>query len=1088
MSAYGKNVLRAILGNKRRSLMILLITALGAAFFVGLRSTSPDMNTTFDRYFDRQAMYDIQVISVFGLTEKHLAALAEAAGVERAAPAYSADLFAKFKGASYLCRFHSLGAEGAARMAEPILVAGRLPETAGECAMEYRFSQMTGSGIGDELTLSTGDDSGLEDVVARTSYTITGFVESPLYIRADLGSSGKGSGTLDSYAYIPFDDFVADTYTEARITLANPAGFSRFDQRYKDLSAAAEEELRQIGEALTADRRRLLAARATREIAAGYARLADTRAALAAGEAELAAAAAELTAGEEDLERQRGALLNGIEQGQREYQAGEAALAAARQSLRQGWQALREGETALAEAGAGTGAGAGVGASASAGAGTGAEADTGAGNGTGVSAGMGAGAGVGAGASASAGAAAEAGANAGAGIGAGAGSSSDAAAAQAAALSAALLGQERRLRQGEGSLTEQERALWAAARTLDDMRYGGLAKLAAAEAELSLARDALSDRQADWRAAADFAERETAAAEKDLREARRALADLPEAKCYVLGLDQSLGFASYEQDSQRIDSLSYTFPLVFFLVAALVAFTSMVRIIEDDRPAAAAMRSLGYGVSATMGKYLLYALSVGVPGTILGLGIGYWLFPIAIFNFGYKIMYMLPPIATPLYAGLCGQAFAISLFSVIAPTILVSAADARQVPAVLTRPKAPPTGKRIFLENIPALWSAMSFSAKVTARNILRYKKRFLMTTTGIIGCTGIVLTGFGVRDSIRVIAARQFDQIFLYGMQITLSDQAGRSDRSALERYLAAQADVEAWQYQHRENVDAGLAAGRQYETVLVVPEDADRLSEFIQLSDPRSGAAVAPDGGTVVISQKLASLLGVSAGMEIVLTDGDDQSFRVAVGGVTKNYVGHYVYMRPEHYRALWEKTPSYTALLCRTRPQEPARRDLMSERILDNSGVSALSFNAVVRDFYADMINSLNVVVLILIVSGGLLAFVVLFSLTGINIDERKRELATLKVLGFFDREAENYIFRENMINTVIGVALGLLFGAGLHQYVVRTAEVDLVMFGKTIAPPSYGIAVGLTFLFTLIVNRVMAGSIQGIDMIESLKSVE
>jgi putative ABC transport system permease protein len=550
-----------------------------------------------------------------------------------------------------------------------------------------------------------------------------------------------------------------------------------------------------------------------------------------------------------------------------------------------------------------------------------------------------------------------------------------------------------------------------------------------------------------------------------------------------------MGFGSFENDSQRINALSYTFPLVFFLVAALVAFTSMVRIIEDDRAAAAAMVSLGYNTGAIMRKYLIYALAVAVPGTVLGIAAGHRLLPVIVFNFGYRLLYLLPPIQARLYAGLCAQALLICVASVVLPAFFVSLSLYKQAPAQLTRPKAPQGGKRVFLENLKTLWHSLSFSAKVTARNILRYKKRFAMTVAGIVGCTAIILTGFGLRDSIKSITAHQFGDIYHFSLRVTIANEAKGSQRSALDRFLTAEKEIEAWQYQRRESIEVSFRqTGEAQETTLVIPQDPENLDQFIHLATPGSGKTVSLTDRGAVITEKLASLLGVRAGDSITLEDEDDNVYQVDVEAITENYVEHFLYMTPAQYSYVFDQKLNYNTLLCRTPDLSQSRQDELGLAILELGGVSALAYNSRVQDFYQDMISSLNVVVLVLILSGALLSFVVLFCLTGINIDERKRELATLRVLGFYEEEAAAYIFRENIVNTVIGVILGLGAGVLLHQYIIRTAEIDLVMFGKAIAWPSYVFAAVLTFLFTLFVNQVMTRDICNIDMVESLKSAE
>ncbi|MCL2496383.1 MAG: ABC transporter permease [Clostridiales bacterium] len=1044
MGAYAKTILRTIWGNKRISLMLMLITALGAAFFIGLRSAAPDMNITISKYYDRQSMYDIQVISSYGLSGGHIELLRAVQGVSRVEPAYSTDLFAKLGEASYLFKFHSgppPGSEGD-MPAAPLIVSGQMPSQPGECAVSARFSAISGCSLGDTLTLSTGDDTLLADYVSRDTYVITGFVESPLYIRGELGTSKKGSGSLQAYAYIPFNDFTLDIYTEAQIFLANPRKYSRFDERFKQMSAVVEEELQLVGDECAANRRRVLRERALREISQGTVSLTAAREMLAGKESELLEAEFAVLESERELIRQRAALNERILSGRLELESGNAAIITARTTIEQGKLALADAQSTLKAMLSQQNAASAITASPGF--------SQGAGN-SGLSA------------------------------------AADEQARQFMLAQAELIARERELALAEAELEDKQAGLLYGSDVLEGMYYGGLVKLSAAEAELSAARDAFNDGFALFQAEKTSAETQMAASEQKLAAARRTLRAMPEAKCYVLGLDKNANFESFRQDSERVGNIGRVFPLFFFLVAALVAFTCMVRIVEDNRTTAAVMQSLGYSSAKVFAAYLTYALCIGIPGAILGIAVGYRLFPMIVFDYGYRIMYILPLAEKVLYPGLCIMVGAVALISVIVPTVLVSAANTTQVPAALMRPKAPLPGKRILLERFHLIWSRMNFTAKVTARSIVRYKKRFFMTITGIAGCTAIMLTGFGLHDSIMTVADKQFDGIYRYDFIITAAE--GRAARSSMERSLISLDEVAGWQYQRRENIDGSLdVKGKSYTATLIVPDDAAYLSDFVKLADSRAGKPISLPDSEVVITQKLASLLRVSAGDGLTLINEDDAEWMVMVGAVTENYVAHYVYMDPLHYAALTGDEPSFTTIVGKAPRLEEGRRDEISKLLLENKGVAALSFNSGTRNFYSDTLNTLNIVVAVLIICGAILAFVVLFCLTGINIAERKREIATLKTLGFFDEEAASYIFRENIVNTVVGVIAGLGFGVLLHQHIIRTVELDMIVFGKVIGPLSYVYATALTFLFTFLVNAAMSGDIKKIDMIESLKSVE
>ena len=1029
MGAYAKNVLRTIWSNKRRSLILVLITALGAAFFIGIRSASPDMNITLSDYLDRQSMYDIQVISNYGLTEKNIEQLRAVDGVERVVSAYSTELFAKVGDDNFIFRFHSCSTPGleSDKSAEPEVVKGRMPVLSGECAVSIRFAEMNRCSIGDTLTLSTGDDTLVADFVSHNVYVITGFVESPRYLRVDLGPSNKGSGSTQGYAYIPSSDFTLEVYTEAQVFLSNPEGYSRFDERFKAMSSAVEEELQLVGDELTAHRRRTMSARAAKEISDTAARLETAREALARSESELSESELLFTESQMELIRQRRLLNEQIISGRRELDIGNIELIGARLAIEQGKLLLSDGRKTLEEIRSSQN------------------------RGTDIS------------------------------------GASEEIERRLAYEETALQAKESELLLAEAELDTNRAKLLYNADALDTSLYDGLVALSVAEVELSAARAVLDDSQARFQAEKASADALTTIAESTLSDARRTLGALPEAKCYVLGLDLNTGFESFRQDSERVGNIGRVFPLVFFLIAALVAFTSMVRIVEDDRSTAAVMHSLGYDPGKVLGKYVTYALSVGLPGVILGIAVGYRLFPTIIFDYGYRIMYRVPPVKILLYPELCVWVCVISLISIMVPTVLISITSVRQNPAVLMRPKAPSPGKRILLEYIQAIWTRMNFSAKVTARNILRYKKRFIMTIAGISGCTAIVLTGFGLHDSIRTLAAKQYDEIYLYDFIVTVANSS--SDKSYLEHYLAQQNDVSGWQFQRWENIDAKLGDKEtSYETIIIVPDDAEMLADFIKLADPHTGKPTVPSDNGVIITQKLASLLKVSSGDEITIIDEDDAEWTVSVEGIAENYVRHFIYMTPVYYSIIKGVTPDYNTIVGRAPRLADERVDEISEKLLENKSVTALIFNSKMRNFYDDTLNALNIIVFVLIVCGALLAFVVLFCLTGINIDERKREIATLKVLGFYDGEAMSYIFRENIVNTVVGSILGLGLGVLLHRYIIQTVEIDMMMFGRIVEPPSYVYSIALTFFFTFIVNVAMSGSIRKIDMIESLKSAE
>lgn len=1033
MSAYTKNVFKTIGGNPRRYVSVLLVTALGVAFFLGLRSTSPDMNYTLDAYFEEQNMYDVRLLSSLGLTEENMDALRGLPGVAEAAPAYYCDQFAQIGGSGYLVRIHSadisLWREGR-MLAMPALLEGRIPENSGECAVENRFADIAQLEIGDNFTLFTGDDTLISDALATDTYTITGFVESPQYLRADLGSSAKGSGSLNAYMYVPSTDFTAEVYTEAYVRFEDARALSRFDEAYGDLAGTMKTalEAKALGWART--RRDEIIKEAETAIAEAEAEMDDARVKLEEGRQTLLDGERELKDGEQALAENRASFEKEIaeaedmlEKGRAQLRAGEEEWAAGRQALDEGYVQLETQKATFFTQMEAMGI-----------------------------------------------------------------PDVSLLPEPLAGAYAALLENEAALAESERLLALTKKELAAGEKELAGKKAEGEAALREAEEALEAARGELADGRAEYETEKAEADEKLAEGEEEIREAREALSELPEAKAYALGLSENIGFSSFEQDSLRVASLSVVFPIIFFLVAALVAFTSMVRLVEDDRATSGTLLSLGYGPVVIVMKYVLYALAVSIPGGVLGIAAGFRLFPAIIFNNGYRILYLMPSIQTPLQWDICVYAILSAVASVLAPTVIVCTREMFLTPATLMRPKSPPPGRRVLLEYIPFFWKRMSFSAKVTARNILRYKKRFFMTVAGILGCTALVLTGFGVRDSIRSIADKQFGYISLYELQITLSESATDEQLVALEGFLDDQPAVRERLHAYKVSLTAGSGEQPRQEVSLVVPGDMERVPDFIRLPDYETGDILALTDTGAVISEKLSEVLDVYAGDTLLLTTDGDRQTEVVVDSVCENYVGHYVYLSPALYRQLYGTDPETNTVLCLSTAQDRAEEEALSTELLKNPAVSGLSFTSTLKDFYTKTIESLGAVVVVLILSGALLAFVVLFSLTSINIDERRREIATLKVLGFYDEEASAYIFRENVINTVIGMALGLLVGVFLHRYVMNTMEIDFMMFGKQISPWSFVYSGLLTLAFMFIVNFVAGFSIRKVDMVSSLKSVE
>ena len=509
----------------------------------------------------------------------------------------------------------------------------------------------------------------------------------------------------------------------------------------------------------------------------------------------------------------------------------------------------------------------------------------------------------------------------------------------------------------------------------------------------------------------------------------------------------------------------------------------MTRMVEEQRSQIGTMMALGYSRGAIATRSLLYAAAASMLGSVFGLLLGLRIFPSVVWDV-YKILYTLPPLVIGINAKYSFLAAASAILCTVLATYSACRSSVRERPASLLLPRAPRPGKRVFLEKIPWLWNPMKFTIKVTARNLLRYKKRFYMTVFGIAGCTALLLSGFGLRDAIGEIVTTQFQSIFRYNLTVDLADSR-LLDSPALQDLLAR--SVEDMLPVHYENGTIALY-GKESSLVMTVPQQASRLKDFISLRERRSGDAIELDETAIVLTEKAAAAMAVRTGSVVTLTNAAGVSAEFMIGGITENYVYNFVYLSPGLYESAFAAAPASQRLLCLASEESQAGQDAFTKALLKIDGVRAVQYTAPIVETFSSIIDNLDYIVMVLIVTAGILALVVLYNLTNINIAERVREIATIKVLGFFDREVSAYIYRETAVLTLIGNLAGLVLGVFLNMYVVRTAEVDMVMFGRVIRPLSFVMATGITLLFSLLVSLIMHRKLKRIDIAASMKSGE
>ena len=643
---------------------------------------------------------------------------------------------------------------------------------------------------------------------------------------------------------------------------------------------------------------------------------------------------------------------------------------------------------------------------------------------------------------------------------------------------------------GESQLAEAKQTIADGETQLADAKQeiaDGKISLADAKQEIADKEKELEDGKAEYEKAKADAEPEIVDAKQEIADGEKTLADLKKPTWYVWGRDKVTSTESFGQDAGRISNIGKFFPVIFFLVAALVSLTTMTRMIEEQRQQIGTLKALGYSDGVIAFKYFAYAMLSAVSGALAGVVVGEKILPWVIMN-AYGMLYTgLPYYMTPLNWEQGGLAILASAACTGVATIAACYKELAAGPAELMRPEAPKNGKRIFLERIGVLWKHLNFTQKSTVRNLVRYKKRFFMTVIGIGGCMGLILVGFGLQDSITAIAKNQFVSLFTYQANAVLNSDVDESEKEALQTDLENYSGIDELLEMYCQNIELQTDK-KTVDAVLEVPKELTNFNDFYAFRDRKSGEVYEfPTDGGAAISEKTATMLGVKAGDTVQLKKGDD-IVDVKISIIVENYVRHYLYLAPDLYEELFGGAPDYNQLLMKYQDTSSNYETALGEKIMTYDGVAAISFTSDLIDQIDNMLRSLDIVIVVLIVSAGLLAFVVLYNLNNINITERQRELATLKVLGFFDGEVASYVYRENMVLTLFGVIAGMGIGTFLHHCVIQTVEVDMMMFGRNVFPRSYGWSALITLAFALFVNFMMFYRLRKIDMIESLKSVE
>ncbi|MBQ4568583.1 MAG: ABC transporter permease [Ruminococcus sp.] len=1128
-----KNMLRDIGRTKARFISIMLIIMLGVGFLVGVNSTAPSMYAVVDEYYADKNLMDFRLISTVGFSEEDVKAVENTEGVEDVMPSYFCDVLTKGDTGSVI-RLHAIPKKfGDYKEINSLtLKEGRMPQAPNETVIgASRFGDYE---LGDTISFfSPTEDADLSQMLSVTEFKIVGVVDSPLYISFERGSTNVGSGKVSAYMMIPMESFCADRYTDLYVTFGELRGLEPYSEEYSDLRDKLGERLEltsdtrvqtfvreevesaqaSIDEAkatLQSERSKAEKgfAEAQDELDAGRKALQEETSSaqktLAAAKEKIDAGALELHSGKEEFAAEIAKAQQDIENTEAQLKKGEEEISNAKKDMKEGILSVAQKfgisreqieafygekdmlsaedvesvaayariykvsvEAQLKEA----------------------EEDLDlllaqlkaqgidpAENPKYISA----------------------------------LELRDALSEKLFALldfidngaSQLLLAvetiatQESTLNTAKAQLSEATAALDAEIQQAEKKFAQAEAELESAWEEYTLGVKALETNQKEAEALLEKAQQEIDSksaeaesefekAEEELKKAQQELDSIPEPQWLCNTRDSSPGYSSYEDDVERVTAVGKVFPIFFLLVAVLVCVTTMTRLIEEQRSDLGAFTTLGYRKSSITAKYIAYCISATVVGSAVGILLGIFSIPFVIFN-AYRMLYSsLPKLVLTVDAGSAVIAIVVAMLCTSGVAYLTCRSLLRKEPATLLRPKAPKPGKRIFLEHVGFIWSRLGFFSKVTVRNIFRYKVRFFMTVLGVAGCTALIVAAFGLYGSINDVIDKQFGKVFTYDAVAAVDSDTSEAE---FKEHFMSDSRIDS-AVRCRQTLVAVNSTERGYydDTYICVPENMQEFEKMVHLQQRKGGDKIEIGTKGVVLSEKLARNMGVWVGDKVSVVE-KGVKVRPEVVGICENYLYGYVYMSPELYAEYFGEAPEYNVVMFTKAEDADILSDAMAEEFLAKDFVRGISFVEDSIKAFSEMIGSLNYVVLVMLVCAGALAFVVLYNLTNINIAERKREISTLKVLGFKDTETSAYIYRENLLLSLLGTGAGLVLGVWLLRFIISTVEIDMLMFGREIHFTVFIISAVLTLVFAAIVNIIMHFRIKKIDMVESMKSVE
>ena len=991
-----KNSIKEIKNSFRRFLSLLLISMLGVGFFAGVKATTPDMQKTIDTYFDSENLFDIKIVSTLGLTDDDIKAVNKIDKVSETYGSYSEDVLVNINDADSVVKIIEI----TDNINNVKLISGEMPKASNECIVEDSLIQTKDLKIGDTITLKEELEEDEESSFNNTELKIVGTINSPLYISHDKGTSTLGSGKLAHYIYVPKENIKEDYYTEIYVKLANAKEMNTTSKEYANYVDEIIDKIDSIKEIREKSRYDSLISEVNEKLADSQKELEEKK---ADGEREIADAEKEVRNGEKKLQDAKKELADNKEKAHNEFndaiqkltKAGDELNSAeiefntkkeeAEQSFVEADKKKEELKLKLDQVYFGL-----------------EEIDA---NYNNVVLAL---------------------------------QNPNLPKAQKNTLQSTKIELEKKkaeldiagqqITAGIQEIDNQVKAGKNQLDTAENQIMGGYNELGAgwaelnskkeeanrkfdkADKEISKAQKELTDGKKELEEAKQEFDEKIRDAENKILDARQKIDDIENPKWYVLGRSSNSGYDSYINDTKNIEKLGNVFPVLFFVIAVLISLTSMSRMVEEQRIELGTMKALGYSNASICIKYVIYALGATIIGGLFGMVIGFNLIPRVIITM-YQMMY--PTVTEAVIEfNIKYAALGLGLMSIctIGATLYSNMKELTSMPSMLMRPKPPKNGKRVFLEKISFIWNRLDFTEKVTVRNMFRYKKRFLMTIIGIMGCTALVLVGFSIRDSISNLMNLQYGNVYNYDLMLGLNSSLLENEIEDLKKELVDKKEINSCTETHLVANELQKNGDKKVDVQVIIPKNKDEFSKFINMNNVKTKQTEVLNDDEIFLTEKASKLLNIKVGDKVTLIDNDENRFEVKVGAIVENYVYHYVFMTKNMYEKVYGEEYESNVIYVKTAELESNQSDILNEELLKNAKISSLTSTENLKNSMSETLKALNQVVYVLIVSAGLLAFVVLYNLSNVNISERKREIATLKVLGFYDKEVYNYITKE------------------------------------------------------------------------------